>query len=220
MIEAIIFDKDGVLMLTELIYHRSYQETLTYFGVNGAEYDWDVHSRMNGTPTSERFLFLKKMFGLKISFDEFLPEYRKRYTDIIMSEGLTVPEGVRELIGVLKEANMPIAIATGGSRESTAMTLEKTKLTGLFEAVITSTDVAKGKPDPEIFFLAAQRMGVPPHNCLVIGDSINDVLGAKSAGMKVIAITDKSYIEDPELASPDLEVKEFKEITLEMIKSL
>jgi HAD superfamily hydrolase (TIGR01509 family) len=220
MIEAVIFDKDGVLMLTELIYFRAYQATLTHFGANGTEYDWDVHSRMNGTPTSERFLFLKKMFGLKISFDDFLPEYRKRYTEIIMSEGLVVPEGVQKLLNELKKINMPISIATGGSKKSTGLTLEKTGLASEFEIVVTSDEVAKGKPDPEIFLLAAQRMNIHPHKCLVIGDSINDVLGAKAAGMKVIAITDDFYSRDPALASPDIEVKEFKEITLEMIKSI
>ena len=219
MIEAVIFDKDGVLMLTELIYHRAYQDAIRHFGAEG-EYDWETHRKRNGTPTSETFLMLRKKFGLTISLDEFLAEYRKRYTDLFMSEGLVVPEGVREMISELKKIHMPISIATGGSRKSTSLTLEKTGLAGEFEIVVTSDEVAKGKPDPEIFLLAAERMGVTPHKCLVIGDSINDVLGAKAAGMKVIAITDDFYSRDPELASPDLEVKEFKEITLEMIKSI
>jgi HAD superfamily hydrolase (TIGR01509 family) len=219
MIEAIIFDKDGVLMLTELIYHRAYQDALRHFGAKG-EYTWEEHRKRNGMPTSETFLMLRNKFGLTISLDDFLLEYRKRYTDIIMSEGLVVPEGVRELLFELKKNNMPISIATGGSRKSTNLTLEKTGLTSEFEIVVTSDEVAKGKPDPEIFLLAAERMGIEAHKCLVIGDSINDVLGAKAAGMKAIAITDDFYSRDPELALPDIEVKEFKEITLEMIKSL
>ena len=219
MIEAVIFDKDGVLMLTELIYHKAYQDALRHFGARG-EYTWEEHRKRSGMRTSETFLVLRKKFGLTISLDEFIPEYRKRYTDLIMAEGLTVPEGVRELLFALKKINMPISIATGGSRKSTDLTLEKTGLASEFEIVVTSDDVAKGKPDPEIFLLAAKRMGVPPHKCLVIGDSINDVLGAKAAGMKVIAITDDFYSRDPELALPDIEVNEFKEITLEMLKSI
>lgn len=219
MIKAVIFDKDGVLMLTEPIYHRAFQDILKKYDAKGV-YTWEQHRKVSGKPTTEVILALKEMFGLKFSVDEFIVEYRNRYKTIFIEDGLEVPQGVRELLTALKKKGMPVAIATGASRESTNLTLEKTGLASEFSVVCTSSDVAKGKPDPEIFLLAAERLGVNPHNCLVIGDSVNDVLGAKAAGMKVIAITDKSYSRDPLLASPDLEVQSMKEITLETIQSL
>ncbi|MEX2007280.1 MAG: HAD family phosphatase, partial [Candidatus Levyibacteriota bacterium] len=187
--KAVIFDKDGVLMLTEPLYHRAYQGALDHFGAIGL-YDWDTHRKRNGMPATETYFFLRKKYKVKASLPDFLAEFRKRYKKFMMSEELEVPEGVRELLSALKKADIKVAIATSGHRESTAMTLEKTRLSEEFGTIITSDDVAKGKPDPEIFLLAAERLGVSPKECLVIGDSINDVLGAKSAGMKVIAITD------------------------------
>lgn len=220
MINAVIFDKDGVLMLTEDIYYQAHLLTLDYFGVDGKKYTWKMHAQRSGTPTSERFLFLKNKFDLKMSFDKYYLQYKKRYLENMIERGLIVPDGVFNLLNYFKKVKMPIAVATGGVRENASLTLEKTNLIDFFDVVVTSSDVAKGKPDPETFLLAASRLGVNPKDYVVIGDSVNDVLGAKAAGMKMIAITDKSYSEDPLLASPDIEVKEFKEITIDMIKSL
>jgi len=218
VLKAVIFDKDGVLMLTETIYHKAYQDILAQFGIK-KEYTWDMHRKRNGMPTAETFFYLKKEFGFKISLGDFLPVYRNRYTEL-MQDGLVVPDGVHELLDSLKMANIPVAIATGGSRESTDMTLEKTGLAEYFDIVITSSDVANGKPDPEIFLLAAKRLGIKAHNCLVIGDSVNDILGGKAAGMKVIGLIDRSYSRDTALAVPDIEVVSMKEITIEMMKEL
>ncbi len=220
MINAVIFDKDGVLMLTEDIYYQAHLSTLDYFGVDGKKYTWKMHAQRSGTPTSERFLFLKNKFDLKMSFNKYYLQYKKRYLENMTERGLIVPDGVFNLLNYFKKVKMPIAVATGGVRENASLTLEKTNLIDFFDVVVTSSDVAKGKPDPETFLLAASRLGVNPKDCVVIGDSVNDVLGAKAAGMKMIAITDKSYSENPALALPDVEVKEFKEITIDMIKSL
>ncbi len=219
MIKAVIFDKDGVLMLTEEIYFRAFRDTVKKYGGN-KEFTWEDHYHYIGTPTSETFFAVREKYGLTVSFDEFVETYRRGYRKIIEEEGLKSPTGVKELLDSLKKENIPFAIGTGGGAKSTELTLRKAGLFEYFNIFVTADDVANGKPDPETFFLAAKKLGVKPDDCVVIGDAINDVLAAKSAGMKMIAITDKSYIEDPNLASPDLEVKEFKEITIEMIKSL
>lgn len=219
MAEAVIFDKDGVLMLTETVWHRAFQDTLKLYGID-KEYTWEEHQKISGKPTFEVVENLRKEYGLTAPIHEYVEKYRARYKEIFREDGVEVPEGVKELLKKLKEEDIKVAIGTGSSRESCDLTLEKTGLAEFFDVVITSSDVAQSKPHPETFLLAARGINMQPDQCVVIGDSINDVLGARSAGMKVIAITDKSYIEDPELASPDLEVKGFKEITVEMIKNV
>ncbi len=219
MIKAVIFDKDGVLMLTEEIYFNAFRDAVKKYGGN-KEYTWEDHYSYIGTPTTETFFAVRKKYGLTVSFDEFADTYRGIYRKTIEEEGLQSIAGVKELLDSLKKENIPFAIGTGSTAKSTELTLKKTGLLRYFDIAVTADDVAKGKPDPETFILAAKKLGIELHDCVVIGDSINDVLAAKSAGMKMIAITDKSYIEDPDLASPDLEVKEFKDITIEMIKSL
>ena len=219
MIKAVIFDKDGTLMLTEEIYFRTFRDAVKKYG-GKREYVWEDHVNYIGTPTTETFLDVRKKFGLTTSFDEFAQTYREGYKKAFEEEGLVPVEGVKELLDTLKKEKIPFAIGTGSVAKSTEFTLRKAGLFEYFDIIVTASDVAKGKPDPETFLLTAKKLRVNPHECLVIGDAINDVLAAKSAGMKIIAITDKSYIEDPDLASPDLEVKEFKDITIEMIKSL
>lgn len=219
MIEAIILDKDGVLVLTEEIYFRAFRDSVKKFGGN-KDFIWEHHYQYIGVPTSETFFAIRKEYGLTVNFEEFVGDYRRGYRVIIDREGLAAAPGVVAFLEKLKKEKIPFAIGTGGRRESTKQILERTGLYKYFSIIITADDVAQGKPHPETFLLAAQDLNVRPHNCVVIGDSINDVLGAKSAGMKVIAITDKSYIEDPNLASPDLEVKKFSDITINMIKSL
>lgn len=219
MIKAVIFDKDGVLILTEEIYFRAFRDAVKKYGGN-KEFTWEDHYYYIGTPTSETFFAVREKYGLTVSFDEFVEVYRSDYRKIIEEEGIKSVEGVRELLDSLKKENIPFAIGTGSNAKGSEFTLKKGGLFEDFDVVITADDVAKGKPNPETFLLAAKKLGVNPSECVVIGDAINDVLAAKSAGMKMIAITDKSYIEDRDLASPDLEVKEFKDITIQMIKSL
>jgi len=219
MIKAVIFDKDGVLMFTEEAYYRAFRDSLKKFG-NGKEFTWENHCEYVGVPTSETFFVLRGKYGVRVSYDEFVDDYRAGYNRIFEEEGLKRPDGVTELLDRLQAENIPFAIGTGGSRPGTEKSLLRTGLRDYFDVIITATEVVKGKPDPETFMKAAEQLGVDFKECVVIGDSINDVLAAKSAGMKMIAITDKSYSKDPALASPDIEVKKFNDITLEMIKSL
>lgn len=219
MAKAVIFDKDGVLVLTEEIYFRAWRDSMHKFGTK-KEFKWEHHYQYIGVPTSETFFSIRNEYGLTVSFDEFVKDYRNGYREIFEKEGLNSVEGVESMLKNLKTQNIPYAIGTGGGFKSTRLTLKKAGIEKYFDVIVTADDVSQGKPHPETFLMAAEKLGINPHDCVVIGDSINDVLGAKSAGMKMIAITDKSYIEDPDLASPDLEVKKFSDITIEMIKSI
>lgn len=217
--KAVIFDKDGILMHTEPIYFDAYAGTIKYFG-GLKEYSWELHKGYMGFLSNEKFLKIKKEFDLDIPWDIFTEEYRRRYLETIESDGLSAASGIRELLGLLKEEGVKVAVATGSSRNNTTFTLAKTGLNKEFDVVITADDLTKGKPDPEPFLLAAERLGVEPHECVVVGDSINDVLAGKSAGMKVIAVVDSEYSADPSLARPDLEVNSLAEITMERLKEL
>lgn len=219
MAKAVIFDKDGVLVLTEEIYFRAFRDSVKKFG-GTKEFTWEHHYYYIGVPTSETFFAIRNEYGLTVNFDEFVEDYRNGYRRIIKEEGLKAVDGVEKMLLELKGESIPFGIGTGGGRKSTELTLKKARIFEYFKVIVTADDVSQGKPHPETFLLAAKKLGVNPHDCVVIGDAINDVLGAKSAGMKMIAITDKSYIEDPELASPDLEVKKFSDITVDMIKSI
>lgn len=217
--KAVIFDKDGVLMHTEKIYFQAYHDTILFFGGSGT-YSWEDHKKFMGALSSERFLFIRKKFHLPVSFDEFMSEYRKRYYELFDTQGIKVIEGISDFIELLKANGIKLAVFTGSSRKNTEFTLKKVNLSAEFDAIVTADDVSQGKPHPEGFLLAAKLLKVEPADCVVIGDSGNDVIAAKDAGMRVIALVDENYIRDPELAKPDLEVDSLKEINVQSLQAL
>lgn len=217
--QAVIFDKDGVLMLTEQVYFQAYKDTISFFeGLDG--YSWEYHQKHMGNLSSEKFLEVRKDYSLETNLNDFSAEYRRRYLQIFENDGVAVPEGVKEFLELLKKANIKSAIVTGSSKRNADLTLEKTGLISKFDAVITGDDVSVGKPHPEGFLLAAERLRVDPAECLVIGDALNDIVAARAAGMKVLAIIDADYTRDPELAKPDMEVHSLTTVNLDTLKRL
>ena len=95
----------------------------------------------------------------------------------------------RELITVLKDKGIKIAIATSGQRSATEIALDKLNIRHLIDAVITGTEVKKGKPDPEIFLRASEMLKTRPPQCIVVEDAVHGIIAAKKAGMKSIAVS-------------------------------
>jgi len=99
-------------------------------------------------------------------------------------------KGAEELIGFLKQNNIKIALASGSSTESINHHLKAVGATDIFDAIIGGHDVQNGKPAPDIFLLAAEKLGVPPKTCFVLEDSVNGIKAGVAAGMKSIGIPD------------------------------
>jgi HAD superfamily hydrolase (TIGR01549 family) len=217
-LKAVIFDKDGVLINSEQIYFQAYKDSINKF--SGTEFTWEDHMKYMGTSVADRFGVIRKKYKLRVSLDVFKNDYRSNFKKIAQARGIYVLPGVKMLLNSLKKSGIKYAIVTGSSRETAQFTLSMARLYDKFETIVTADDVAKGKPDPEPFILAAKKLGVNNHECLAVGDSINDTLGAKSAGMKVLAVTDANYSEDLELAVPDLMVSSLAGVTIEKLKSL
>lgn len=214
MIKAVIFDKDGVLMDTEKTYFKAYRDTISYFGGNRV-YGWNDHKRFMGMLSSERFLKLKNMFNLSIGFDDFINEYRKRYFELFEKNSVALPDGLKEFLHKLKSASIKLGVATSSSRKNTDFTLKKTNLTQYFDVVVTADDVSKGKPHPELFQLAASKLHIAPGECVVIGDSINDMIAAKAAGMKVIMLVNQNNSAEESFREADFKISGFNDVRLD-----
>jgi beta-phosphoglucomutase-like phosphatase (HAD superfamily) len=127
-------------------------------------------------------------------------------------------DGVVEFMDLLKENGISISLATSSNWEITDKILEHLGLTNYFESITTGEEVLNSKPAPDIFLLAAEKLGVDPMDCLVIEDSVSGIIAAKDAGMKVIAISSEDNEED--LENADLVVESFSAITLKAIDAL
>lgn len=130
-------------------------------------------------------------------------------------------DGLVELLTALKAAAIPCAVGSSGPTENVEFVLSHCHIAEFFNARVDSSRVTRCKPDPEIFLTAAADLGCKPADCLVFEDAVAGIMAARSAGMKVVALTTsfpKAEIEAK--VSPDLIVKDFRELTVGRLESL
>jgi HAD superfamily hydrolase (TIGR01509 family) len=109
---------------------------------------------------------------------------------LVRAGHLALKPGAEELLTLLKSLGIPKALATSSSREKAMRTLAAVRATEWFEAVVTRTDVARGKPSPDLFLRAACELGLPADQCIALEDSYNGVRAAQAAGIRVIMVPD------------------------------
>lgn len=121
----------------------------------------------------------------------------------------------------MKQADIKIAIGTGSSRGNNEHVLKQTGIGAHFKVIVCADDVKRGKPDPETFLKAAELLGESPKNCVVIGDTDNDRLGAKQGGMKFVMVSPKKKLEEyHDHLAPDVIIKSPTELSLELLQRL
>lgn len=207
MIKAVIFDLDGVLVDTEKIQMNALMRVLKKFKIAP---NINEVRKYEGA-LSEELLedVLKKRGIIGADVKKLAEERRKLALTLISKHNITVFKGARKLISEFKKLNLKIVVATAANRKRSELILSKTKLDKSIDLLITGSDISKGKPNPEIFLLAAKRLKVYPKECLVIEDSKNGVEAAKSAEMLCVA---KDAGTKQNLAKADIVIKSLIEI--------
>lgn len=189
---SVIFDMDGTLLDTQAVCIPAWERA-------GEEQGYKNMGRcipdVCGTNIIGWSEYLRKNFPL-IDVDKFNADMR-RFT-IEMLEVRYKP-GAEELLKYLKSKGVKMALASGSSHNSINHHLKEVGATEFFDVIVGGVDVENGKPAPDIFLFAAQKLGVKPENCIVIEDSSNGVKAAVAAGMKCIGV--------PDVAPFDSEVK-------------
>ena len=177
--DLVIFDCDGVLVDSERLAVRTEAEILSDLGWPLSEAE--IIERFVGRSAAYMHQEIERHLGRRVDWDS---EFESRYRDVFERELVPVP-GVIE---ALAQITTPVCVASSGSQERMRFTLGKTGLFDRFEGRIFSVDeVAQGKPAPDIFLFAAERMGVSPDRCAVIEDSVSGVTAGLAAGMAVFA---------------------------------
>lgn len=111
------------------------------------------------------------------------------YREIIRREGLGLLPGARELLAALKDQGIPCAVASSTPLANITCVLDVLHVRPYFSAIVTSEDVSRGKPDPHVFLLASQRLGLPPQRCVVFEDAPVGIQAARAAGMRAVGFT-------------------------------
>ena len=199
-IQGIIFDLDGVIALTEEVHKEAFEMAFTGYGIDMGQYDWNKDFAGKG----HRFI-IDTVFGKSPANDRLIDLWVHWYQTIAANKVKPVP-------GVIKYMNsksIPMIIATGSARRSAEIVLKRFNIS---LPLISMEDVPNPKPDPSLFLLAAGAINTNPVNCMVFEDSIYGIRAAKSAGMKVIAITTTHPKELLEIEVPDLIINDFTEL--------
>ena len=185
-IKACIFDFDGTLVDSEENYLKADQALLGAYGINFTK---AMKAEFVGRGNAEMVATMASRYHLPDDGPTLLAKKNKLYLNFALANTPVFPP-MRQLLELLQQAAMPLAVASGTSRSILDALLKKTGLAPFFSAVISSEEVAHPKPAPDVLLAAAQKLEVSPGTCLVIEDSPYGVLAAQAAKMRVIAIPD------------------------------
>lgn len=211
-----IFDMDGVLVDSYFAHFQSWRELAAELGVQVTEEDFARHFGRTSREIVEAY------WGVGRFTDEQIRELDRRkeeyYRRIVAAQFPEMP-GVRKLLRSLRDAGFRLAVGSSGPPENVALVLEKLEAHELFHAVVTGMDVTRGKPDPQVFLLAAERLGLPPSRCVVIEDAPVGIQAAHAAGMAAVGLTSTGR-DRHSLAHADLVVASLDELSPEVLKRL
>ena len=189
-IRAFIFDMDGTVIDTEKYYLACWPKALAHFGYD-VSYEDILSLRSLGRPYAPEHL--KKITGDPDCDYWKVRDYRRELVEeLVKREGIGLKPGALTLFEELKKRGISRAIATATDEERTARFLEKCGLTGMFDKIICASMVEHGKPAPDIYKLAVQRLGLSSDECVAVEDAPNGIRSAYDAGLKVIMVPDAS----------------------------
>lgn len=191
LIAAVLLDMDGTLVDTERVYLESLTEVLNGFGLPDAT---KTCESMIGLPGPECQALLVARYGETLPLAEINRAFVEK-RDVRFAQGLPVKPGTSELLDRLADANCPVAVVTSSSRKTADLHLTLAGIRDRFGTILTRDDVAHGKPAPDLYLLAADRLGVPPRNCIAVEDSSVGVTAAFTAGAITLMV--------PDLLQPD-----------------
>ena len=214
MIEAVVFDLDGVLLDSEEIWDRAREELARE---RGGRWHEQAQRDMMGMSSTEWSRYMADVIGLPEPPEEINREVVRRLTELYRAE-LPAIAGAREAVERLA-ARWPLGLASSSNRELIDLALELLGVEHLFTATVSSEEVARGKPAPDVYLEAARRLGVDPTAAAAVEDSHNGILSAKAAGMRVIAIPNAHFPPDEDaLAAADVVLDSLAELTVETVE--
>jgi HAD superfamily hydrolase (TIGR01509 family) len=200
---AVIFDMDGLLLDTETIALKAFVEACREQGLNP---DLAVYHQCIGTTYARTRQILQEGYGPDFPYDAISKSWNQKFTNAVENFPIPKKDGVVELLEYLETASIKKAIVTSTRRPSALKMLGNAGILKYFEFVIGGDQIANGKPHPEIYLTACQKLGEKPADCLALEDSENGVRSALAAGLTVIQI--------PDLVQPSAEVKAFGHLIL------
>lgn len=206
MVQAVIFDLDGLLVDTEIICYQILKEILARFG---HPFALEKYTRsFSGKPETVNAAQLVEAYKLPWTAAEALERILRREEEL-HAQGVELKPGAKELLAYLQETGRGVAMASSSTRERALNLLDQHGVTGYFQQFVFAGEVERGKPAPDVFLKACEKLGRAPGDCLVLEDSEAGIQAAHAAGIPVICV--------PDLKTPE---RRFLDLTAAVCPSL
>ncbi len=209
-IEAVIFDLDGTLVDSMWLWHQIDIEYLERFNIPMPR---KLQSTIEGMSFYETAVYFKNTFNIPHTLETIMDNWnemaREKYERVVL-----LKEYVQDFLQKLSDLDIKMGIATSNSRILTESLLKARGIDKYFSAIVTGSEVTKGKPEPEVYLVAADKLGVSPSKCLVFEDLPFGVMAGKRAGMKTCAVEDtySAYLREEKAELADYYIESYKEV--------
>ncbi|MBU4432822.1 MAG: HAD family phosphatase [Alphaproteobacteria bacterium] len=213
-VEAVVFDMDGLLLDTEIVYRAAMIEAGARFGV---AFTGEIYAAMVGKTNPESAVLLRDLYGETFPVQAYFERVWTDVEDLLEAE-TRLKGGVIEILDYLDDIGMPRAIATSNGIASVEKYLGRFGLLPRFHAVVANADVTRHKPHPDPYLEAARRISIDPTLCLALEDSHPGVRAAHAAGMMTVMVPD---ILDPneEMHDKCIHVADSLHVVLDLLKA-
>ncbi len=185
-IKAAIFDLDGTLVDSMWVWGKIDED---YFKIRNMDMPLDLKTQIEHLSFDDTAAYFKSNFGLLDTIEEI----KKEWTDFAYVEYLNnvkLKPGVVEFLSLLKTLNIKIGLATSNNNDLLEAVLKSNGIYHYFDSITLTNEVSRGKNFPDVYLLAAEKLGIKPEECIVFEDILPAVKGAKAAGMKVVGVYD------------------------------
>ena len=212
--KAFIFDLDGVIVDTAKYHFLAWKELAESLGFDFTEEQNELLKGVSRVRSLEILLDIGKVQLSQEEKDKYLHEKNEQYLGFIAKmDSQEILPGIPELLAFLKAEQVPFAL--GSASKNARLILETLNLLTDFDAIVDGNDVSTAKPDPEVFLIAAEKLGKEPEDCIVIEDAFAGVQAANSAGMTSVAIGDPHV-----LTGADHNLRSTSELTVDLARRL
>ncbi|MBO5559566.1 HAD family phosphatase [Ruminococcus sp.] len=194
-IDGIIFDMDGVIFDTEALSMRCWKKVGERHGLENVEENIRL---CIGRSTKDTKRIIEEAYGDKVDLDALYAESRQVIREAFAQEGIPLKAGAREVLEWLHDSGVKIGLASSTSYDTVVREMKDVGLIHCFDIIVGGDMIENSKPDPEIYLLACDKLGVDPENTLAVEDSRNGIISASAAGMIPVLI--------PDLIEPDAEM--------------